>query len=273
MYNHKKSGALGIIITIVILIILVIVTNIETSKLYNIENVISKIISPVQNGITYLQNKISGNSAFFADMDQLKKENQELKQKNSELEQQLRELEIIKAENETLKQYGTLAEKYKSYKTIPAYVINRDITNYSKTIVINVGRNDGIKENMTVIADEGLVGNVISVTSNTAKVQTIIDSASSTSAITSSTRDTMVCKGTIDGTTTLKATYIAIDSNIIEGDSVESSGMGGIYPKGIYIGRITKVTEGKNKIDKTVEVQAAVDFNRLETVLIITNQD
>ena len=124
---------------------------------------------------------------------------------------------------------------------------------------------------MTVIADEGLVGNIISVTSNTAKVQTIIDSASSTSSLTSSTRDAMVCKGTIDGTSTLKATYISIESNILEGDSVESSGMGGIYPKGIHIGRVTKVIEGKNKIDKTVEVETAVDFDKLETVLIITN--
>lgn len=271
MYNHKKSGALGIIITIIILIILVIITNIESSKLYNFQNMISKIVLPVQNGITYIQNKISGNNIFFADLDNLKQENEDLKQKNSELEQQLRELEIIKAENETLKQYGTLAEKYQSYKAVPAYVINRDITNYSKTIIVNVGKEDGIEENMTVIADKGLVGNVISVTSNTAKIQTIIDSASSTSSLASSTRDTMICKGTIDGTSTLKATYISIDSNIIEGDSVESSGMGGIYPKGIHIGKITKITEGKNKIDKVVEVQTAVDFEKLETVLIITN--
>lgn len=271
MYNNKKNGILGIFITIVILIILVIVTNVENNKLYNLQNAISKIILPVQNGITYLQNKISGNNIFFANMEQLEEENRELKKKNSELEQQLRELEIIKAENETLKQYGDLTKKYQSYKTIPAYVINRDITNYSKTIVINVGKDDGIRENMTVIADEGLVGNIISVTSNTAKVQTILDSASSTSSLTSSTRDTMVCKGTIDGTSILKANYIAIDSNIIEGDSVESSGMGGLYPKGIHIGRVTKVIEGKNKIDKTVEVQTAVDFNKLETVLIITN--
>ena len=81
----------------------------------------------------------------------------------------------------------------------------------------------------------------------------------------------MVCKGTIDGTSTLKASYISIDSNIIEGDSVETSGMGGLYQKGIYIGRVTKVTEGKNKIDTTVEVQSAVNFDKLETVLIITN--
>ena len=63
----------------------------------------------------------------------------------------MRELENIKTENETLKEYLDLNKKYGEYKTIPAYVINKDISNYSKTIVINVGSNDGIKENMTVI--------------------------------------------------------------------------------------------------------------------------
>lgn len=271
MYNNKKNGVFGIVITILILIILVIFTNMENNKLYSIQNIVSKIITPIQSGITYLQNKIGGNTAFFANIEDLKKENGELKKKNSELEQQLRELEVIKAENERLKQYGALTEKYQSYKTTPAYVINRDISNYSKTIVINVGKDNGIKENMTVIADEGLVGNVISVTNDTAKVQTIIDSASSTSAITSSTRDTMVCKGTIDGASVLKASYISTDSNIIEGDSVETSGMGGIYAKGIHIGKIKKVKEGKNKIDKTVEIEVDVDFYKLETVLVITN--
>ena len=269
MYNHKKNGIWGVIITILLLIMLVVVTNIETSKLYNIENIISKIISPIQNGITYIQNKISGNNTFFADIDQLRKENETLKKENSDLEKQLRELEVLKAENETLKQYVSLTDKYQSFKTIPAYVINRDITNYSKTIVINIGKDDGVKENMAVIADNGLVGNVISVTSNTAKVQTIVDSASSTSALASSTRDSMVCKGTIENTTILKATYISTESNIIEGDSVETSGMGGIYPKGIYIGKIKSVKEGKNKIDKTVEVETAVDFEKLETVLVV----
>ena len=265
MYNHKKTGILGIIITIVILIILVVITNSESTASYNVENIISKIVSPIQNGITYLKNKIEGNDLFFADIEQLKKQ-------NSEVEQKLRKLEIIKTENETLKKYLDLTEKYQDYKTIPAYVINKDITNYSKTIVINVGKDDGIKENMTVIADEGLVGNVISVTSNTAKVQTIVDTASSTSAIASSTRDSMICKGTIDETNSLKASYISIDANIIEGDSVETSGMGGIYPKGIHIGKVTEVNEGKNKIDTTVKVKTAVDFEKLETVLIIINQ-
>ena len=87
----------------------------------------------------------------------MEKENKELKKKNSELEQSLRELEIIKSENATLKEYVNLKDKYTDYKTIPAYIIQKDISNYSDTIIINVGSKDGIKENMPVISDQGLV--------------------------------------------------------------------------------------------------------------------
>lgn len=270
MYNNKKTGKIGIIITIVVLILLVILTNVKNSQMYAMENIVSKLVSPVQQGITYLKNKISGNSTYFTDLDKLQEENKKLKEDNSKLEQTLREFEVVKTENETLKSYLSLAEKYQSYKTVPAYVINRDISNYSKTIVINVGKDDGIEENMPVIADDGLVGYVISVTSNTAKVQTIVDSSSNTSSLTSSTRDNMICKGTIEKTNILQGTYIATGANIIEGDSIETSGMGGIYPKGIHIGKIKEVTNGKNKTDITVKVEVAVNFDKLETVLVIT---
>ena len=166
MYRNKKSGLLGIIITIIVLILIVIFSNKEVNTSF-FENVANKLVMPVQNGLTYLKNKISGNSTFFTDINNLKTENQELKDKNSQLEQSLRELENIRTENETLKEYLGLTEKYGEYKTIPGYIIDKDISNYSKTIVINIGKNDGIEENMTVIADEGLVGHVISVTDNT----------------------------------------------------------------------------------------------------------
>lgn len=270
MSNNRKSGKLGIIITIIILILLVLLTNVRKSQIYTIENIVSKLVSPVQQGITYIKNKISGNDTYFTSLEQLQAENKRLKEEKSKLEQELREFEVIKAENETLKSYLSLTEKYTNYKTVPAYVINRDISNYSKTIVINIGQEDGIEENMPVIADAGLVGYVISVTSNTAKVQTIIDSSSSTSSLTSSTRDNMVCKGTTERKNILNGTYISTNANIIEGDSIETSGMGGIYPKGIHIGKITEITEGKNKTNVAVKVEVAVDFDKLETVLVIT---
>ena len=268
MYRNKKAEIAGIVITIIILILIVVFSN-SDSQLSFFENAASKLVMPVQNGLTYLKNKISGNSTFFTDINNLKTENEEIKKKNSELEQSLRELENIKSENETLKEYLDLAEKYGEYKTVPAYIINKDISNYSKTVVINVGKNDGITENMTVIADQGLVGHVVSVTDTTAKVQTIIDTSSSVSCSLSTTDEGIVCKGTQDEESALKAMYLPTDDNIVQGDSVETSGLGGIYPKGIHVGSIKRVVNTKNVTDRYAIVETAVDFDKLDTVLVI----
>ena len=271
MYQNRKAGTIGIVITVIILILIVIFSNGENNMSF-FENAASNLVMPIQNGLTYLKNKIGGNNTFFTDINNLQQENEELKQKNSELEQSLRELENIKTENETLKEYLNLTEKYGDYNTIPGYVINKDISNYSKTIVINLGTDDGVKENMTVIADQGLVGYVISVTNSTAKVQTIVDTASSVSCVMSSNDESIVCKGTMDDSSTLRAMYIPTDSNIAQGESIETSGLGGIYPKGIHVGTVKKVTNTQNLTDRYATVETAVNFDKLNTVLVITNQ-
>ena len=270
MYKNKKSGLLGIVITIIVLILVVIFSNKETNTSF-FENVANKLVMPIQNGLTYLKNKVSGNSTFFTDISNLKLENQQLKEQNSKLEQSLRELENIKTENETLKEYLGLTEKYGEYKAIPGYVINKDISNYSKTIIINIGKNDGIEKNMTVIADEGLVGHVVSVTDNTARVQTIIDTSSSISCLMSASKDSIICKGTLESNLELKAMYIPTDANLVQGDSVDTSGLGGIYPKGIHVGIIKKIVNTKNMTDRYALVETAVDFNKLNTVLVVKN--
>ncbi len=271
MYKNKKSGIIGIIITIIILILLVILTNTENSNLSYIENIANKLVNPIQNGLTYVKNKLHGNSSFFTNINDLKSQNEELTARNNELEEKLREFETIKAENQTLKEYLNLSEKYKDYQTVAADVISRDISNYSKTIIINAGTNSGIHENMTVIASEGLVGYVISATDTTSKVQTIIDSSSNTSSLLSSSRDSVVCKGMLQENKTLKSVYIPTEANIAQDDTVETSGLGGIYPKGIYIGKVSKVINTTNLEDRYALVETAVDFNKLETVLVITN--
>lgn len=271
MYKSKKSGFLGIIITIVILVLIVIFSNREANTSF-FENVANKLVMPIQNGLTFIKNKVSGNSTFFSDINNLKSENKELQDKNSQLEQSLRELENIKTENETLKEYLGLTEKYGEYKTIPGYVINKDISNYSKMIVINVGTNDGVEENMTVIADEGLVGHVVSVTKDTAKVMTIIDTSSSVSCLMSTNKDGVVCKGTLGNNSELKAIYIPTEADLIQGDSIDTSGLGGIYPKGIHVGNIKKIVATKNITDRYAVIETAVDFNKINTVLVVKNK-
>lgn len=271
MERDRKGGIIGVIITIIILIILVVFTNTNSENISIIENIANNIVMPIENGLTYLKNKLNNNDKFFENINELKSEREALQQKNSQLEQQLREFEIIKNENEQLKQQLNLAEKYGQYTTVPGTVISRDISNYSKTLVINIGSDNGVQEKMTVIADEGLVGYVVSTTNKTAKIQIITDSASATSCIASSTRDTMICKGTIENKSVLSASNIATDARIIQGDSVETSGLGGIYVKGIHVGSIKKVNSGSNKTDSYATIQTAVDFEKLETVLVITN--
>ena len=271
MYRNKKTGIVGIIITIVILILLVFLSNMQIEKLSYIENAFSSLVMPIQNGLTYLKNKVSGNNTFFTDINNLKEENKQLKDKNSELEKSLRELESIKAENETLKEAMNLTEKYGEYKTISGYVINKDISNYSSVLVINVGSKDGIQPNMTVIADQGLVGHVISVTESTAKVQTIIDPASSVSCTISASKDSIITKGMLNQKSSIKATYIPPEANLVQNDSVETSGLGGIFPKGIHVGTIKEIVNTKNITDRYAIIETAVDFSKIDTVLVVTH--
>jgi len=270
MYKNNKSGAIGIAITIIILIILVFLSNMNIEKLSYVESAFSSLVMPIQNGLTYLKNKIAGNNTFFTDINNLKEENKDLTEKNSKLEQSLRELESMKAENETLKEALNLTEKYGEYNTVSGYVINKDISNYSSNLVINVGKKDGIETNMTVIADKGLVGYVLSVTDNTAKIQTIIDTASTTSSTISTSRDSIIAKGTMEQKNMLRATYIPVEANLVQNDSIETSGLGGIYPKGIHIGTIKEIVNTKNTIDRYALIETAVDFSKIETVLVIT---
>lgn len=271
MNRNKQTEVLGEIITIIILVLLIFLSNVETSKLSYLESAASKIINPIQRIITDVKNKVQGNTSYFANMESIKAENEELKKKNSELETSLRELERIKAENTTLQSYMNLTQKYAEYNTIPAYVINKDVSNYSSTLVLNVGSKDGVAKNMTVIADKGLVGHVISVTENTAKVQVIIDPASTVSCTISTTQENIICKGTLENNQILRATYIPTGAELIKGDSVYTTGVGGIYHKGIIIGTIKEIITTSNITDRYAIVEPAVDFSKIDTVLVVTD--
>jgi dTDP-4-dehydrorhamnose reductase len=94
MYRNNKTSIIGIVITIIVLIILVLLTNINTNKLSGAENLFSKLVMPVQNGLTHLKNKIAKNDSFFENIDKLDEENKKLKEENSELQKKLQELDI-----------------------------------------------------------------------------------------------------------------------------------------------------------------------------------
>ena len=102
-------------------------------------------------------------------------------------------------------------------------------------------------------------------------VQVIVDASSSVSAMITTSSESIICKGSIDSTSELRATYIDTSSEILVGDTVVTSGIGGIYPKGITIGTVSNVVNTNNLTDRYAVVETAVDFSKLYTVLVIKN--
>lgn len=269
MNRNKQTEIFGGIITVIILVLLVFLSNVETNKLSYVQSAANAIISPIQRIASDIKNKIQGNSAYFSNMDNIIEENEKLRERNSELETQIRELEMIKAENSTLREYASLSEKYETFVSVPAYIIDRDVSNFSSNLILNAGKDKGIEENMTVIADKGLVGHVISVSKDTCKVQVIVDPASTVSCNISRTEESIICKGTLENSQVLRASYIPTGAELIQNDSVYTSGIGGIYPKGIIIGTIKEIITTSNVTDRYAVVEPAVDFSKLNAVLII----
>lgn len=272
MYKNKKNGLLGTVLIIGVLIILVITTNGNIDKFSNVENIFNKIITPVQNGFIYLKNKLANNNYFFENIESLESENAELKQQNKELMDKVNELQLVKAENDILRKYTSMAENNSEYTTVGAYIINKNISNLSDTFVINAGTDQGVTANMAVIAEEGLVGYIISATNKTSKVQPIIDASSSVSAITNSSKINVIVSGQVDSNKNLKVSILQTENELIVGDIVETSGLGGIYPKGITIGTIKEMVETKNATEKYAVLETKVDFKNLEYVLVIIDK-
>ena len=208
---------------------------------------------------------------FFEDVNNLRDENIRLQGENRELREELSRAEIIRAENEILREFNNMTEMFQEYETVPAYIIDKNVTNLSDVFVINAGRNQGVYANMPVISGEGLVGFIASSTDNTAKVAPIIDPSTAVSARITASRETVMTRGLLGNNREVRLSFIPVDVNLLIGDAIETSGLGGIYPKGIRIGTITEIRETRNIIDRYAVVETAVDFSRLETVLVITN--
>lgn len=260
-------------IGIIILFLCIGLTNGQNRNVSVVESVLGSIITIPQNGFKYIENWFAGNEIFFSDIEKLKEENSELKKENETLKNKMMDYEILAAENKTLKEQARIRESYLDYSVVIANVISDSASNWDEVYVINKGSKDGIEPNMTVITTDGLVGYIETVSKNSSRVISILDAGNSVSARSTRTRDSVICKGNIDlkDEGKLKVTSIPIGVEFIEGDKFETSGMGGVYPKGIAIGEIETFENKLNPLENDAILKTYVDFNKLETVAVIIN--
>ncbi len=259
------------IIFIIAIFILINYTNGNSRKVTIFENVVTNLISLPQRFIVNAKNYTSENNEYFSNVERLKKENEELTQELKEINEKLLGYESLQAENELLKKHIKLANLYPDYSIVVADIITAATSNWEYTYTINRGSKEGIEPNMAVIAESGLVGYIESVTSNTAKVVSILDAGNAVSARVTRTRDTVISKGSLSlaEKRQMRITNIPIGVSLIEGDKIETSGLGGIYPKGILIGKVRSFEQKSNPVENEAIIESYVDFDKLETVAVI----
>lgn len=268
------------IVTIVAIILIVIigVTASGRAKITFIENYAGKLITPIQklfyNGGEAISNTIKSLGSFT----QLKSENERLIEENAKLKEQLRKYEDIVSKSDYLRNAAILKEKTK-YNLVEAQIIGKDPGNWFDRFVIDKGTKDGIKKDDVVIqaiqvdgsiVEEGLVGRVIEVGDNWAKVVAIIDESSNLSFTVIRTQDGGIMKGNFEGN--ISGYLFDADADVVKGDKLLTSGLGGVFIKGLYIGEIKEVTKNSDDLLVNIEVEPAVNFNKLQDVFVIVGK-
>jgi rod shape-determining protein MreC len=192
---------------------------------------------------------------------------------NEQLKRQLAELQVQfqqeRAAGEHAHQLETLLgfQRQINAQTTAASVIGAGASPDFRTITIDKGSSSGLKANMAVISPTGVVGRIVTLASRASKVQLLVDRNAGAGALVERSRAQGVVLGA--GEDLLRMDYVSGIADVKPGDTIVASGIDGIYPKGFVIGKVESV-DGGTGIYKIIRVRPAVDFNRLEEVLVVT---
>ena len=233
------------------------------------EQVVIELTAPFQKFITVTVRAVE---KFWSDYFYLV----EVNARNEALEE---DIEALRMENgryrELLASHQRLQKLLQFRQTInrpvlAARVIGWDPTGWFKSVIIDKGEDSGMRVNMPVVNSLGVVGKVVSVSSNYAKVLLIIDQNSSVDCLVQRTRDRGMVKGLATEVCTMD--YVVKSTGAAVGDVVVTSGLGGVFPKGLPVGRVARVLELPGSLFRGIDITPSVDFSKLEEVLVILEE-
>ncbi|SHH94306.1 rod shape-determining protein MreC [Clostridium grantii DSM 8605] len=241
-----------------------------------IENGIGAFINPVQGFIYNINSGIITNFQFVVNFNEVKAENELLRKENSVLKEKEKKYDSLANENKNLKKMFNFAEQRDEFNYIGCDIIGKSGENWLDGFVINKGVNDNLAKGMVVITVDGLVGQINSVGTNWAIVETLINENIAVAALIDSTRETdSIVKGYRENSDDLlaKLYYLPMDSQVAINDIVSTSGLGGVYPKDIIIGKVISIEDDKSKLLKNALIEPAVDFNKLEEIFVVVPKE
>lgn len=238
-------------------------------------NIVGYIMVPFERGIGEAGSWIAGRSEELVQIRTLLEENRALKEQVALLTEENTLLQQDKYELNKLRQLFALDEQYDAYQKVGARIILRDSGNWYSSFIIDKGSNDGLKEDMNVIAEGGLVGRISNVGPNWSKVTAIISDNANVSGMTLATEDNLIVSGNLKS----MSEGVILFSQLVDskgavqiGDKIVTSDISDKFLPGILIGYIMTIEPDNNNLTKSGTLIPAVDFEHLSEVLVITDQ-
>ncbi len=238
----------------------------DTGPLHRVRAVTHAVTAPVSAAGEWTTRPVRGLFAWASDLGVSRSQLEELREQNQRLRTRVAELEESRLENERLRSLVELSQA-QDLESVAARVIGRPSNSWEGVIVIDRGSSDGIAPGMPVIGSGGLLGQTVSVAGNSSRVRLITDQRSGVAAMIQRSRAEGVVRGSIDGN--LSFDFVSTETTLRAGDVVITSGMGGIYPKGIIIGEVTEIRVSDNSLFQEIGLGAAAKLTGLEEVLVI----
>ena len=240
-----------------------------------IRSAIITVASPFRWVFTKAGEGLSGFSLYFKTLDELRDENAALRAELEDYQNKVYDAELIMEENDFLSDYLGIKEEHVDFLFESATVVGREATNYRSVLTLSKGTLHGIEVNMPVITEKGLLGRITEVGSTWSKADIIIESSFAVGAYI----ERSGALGVVEGTYELRSDgvcqmiYIEPGSDIRVGDKVISSGIGEVYPRGLLIGKVTKVEVDERTRTLKATVVPAADLESISKVMIITEYE
>ncbi len=270
-FKHKTG--FWLIVTVVVISIAIGIFN-AASDVTFIEDAVQIVFTPVQKLFTNVSSSVSGFFGYFSDKEKLQEEINRLKAENAELKIQISDNEASKLENEQLRKLLNLQSGDTKFEFETAEVIARNPSNWYNTLTIDKGAAEGIKLNQPVIsAGNTLVGRISEVGTTWSKVTLLTDTEHAVGSQVLRSGEYGICEGegNLSSNGGCRLSFVSKNANIIVGDTVISSGLGGIYPKGLVIGKIQKIRPDIQGISQYAVISPEADFKNLQAVFVIQN--
>lgn len=267
--SERRSS--GVVVLAALVIAALVITTVyfregDAGPIHSLRRGTQAAVAPVSAAGDWLFTPVFAVQNYFGGLGVSREEIDALRQQNTELRASVAELEEARLENERLQKIVGFIEASK-LDALGARVIGRPPSAWEGSLLIDRGSADGVKTGMPVLAPEGLLGQTVEVTEHSAKVRLITDQRSGVAALIQATRAEGVVRGSIEGLLSME--YVSRTSTVTVGDVVITSGMGGVYPKGLMIGEVETMELDDNDLYPSIVVRPTAQFEGIEEVVVL----